>query len=62
MTSNKKTKNLFFIPLKFRGKPSLGLAQLSKIFYLFYGDIIRPESLSCLEGVNTFVVGGGGGV
>jgi hypothetical protein len=25
-------KNLFLIPLKFRGKPFLGLAQLSKIF------------------------------
>jgi hypothetical protein len=34
----KKTskKNLFLIPLKFRGKPFLGLAQLSKIFlYIF---------------------------
>ena len=28
----KKIKNLFSIPLKFRGKPFLGLAQLSKIF------------------------------
>ena len=27
-----KNKNLFSIPLKFRGKPFLGLAQLSKIF------------------------------
>ena len=27
-------KNLFLIPLKFRGKPFLGLAQLSKIFKL----------------------------
>ena len=26
-------KKLFLIPLKFRGKPFLGLAQLSKIFY-----------------------------
>ena len=26
-----KTKKLFLIPLKFRGKPFLGLAQLSKI-------------------------------
>ena len=25
-------KNIFLIPLKFRGKPFLGLAQLSKIF------------------------------
>ena len=25
-------ENLFLIPLKFRGKPFLGLAQLSKIF------------------------------
>ena len=28
----KKIKNLLLIPLKFRGKPFLGLAQLSKIF------------------------------
>jgi hypothetical protein len=28
----KKNKNLFSIPLKSRGKPFLGLAQLSKIF------------------------------
>ena len=28
----KKIKNLFSIPLKSRGKPFLGLAQLSKIF------------------------------
>ena len=28
-----KNKNLFLIPLKFRGKPFLGLAQLSKIFH-----------------------------
>jgi hypothetical protein len=28
----KKKKNLFSIPLKSRGKPFLGLAQLSKIF------------------------------
>jgi hypothetical protein len=27
----KKNNNLFSIPLKFRGKPFLGLAQLSKI-------------------------------
>ena len=31
-TKNKIKKNLFSIPLKFRGKPFLGLAQLSKIF------------------------------
>ena len=29
----KKKKNLFWIPLKFRDKPFLGLAQLSEIFY-----------------------------
>ena len=29
----KKNKNLFLIPLKFRDKPFLGLAQLSKIFF-----------------------------
>ena len=28
----KKNKNLFLIPLKFRGKPLLGSVQLSKIF------------------------------
>ena len=28
-------KNIFVIPPKFRGKPFLGLAQLSKIFYFF---------------------------
>ena len=31
----KKIKNLFLIPLRFRGKPFLGLAQLSKIVLLF---------------------------
>ena len=30
-------KNLFLIPLKFRGKPFLGLAKLSKIFQEFIG-------------------------
>jgi hypothetical protein len=30
-TLKKKKKNIFSIPLKFRGKPFLGLAQLSKI-------------------------------
>ena len=30
----KINKNLFSIPLKFRGKPFLGLAQLSRIFYI----------------------------
>ena len=28
-------ENLFLIPLKFRGKPFLGLAQLSTIFYYY---------------------------
>ena len=32
-TSKKTKKNLFWIPLKFRDKPFLGLAQLSEIFY-----------------------------
>jgi hypothetical protein len=37
----KKTKKkLFSIPLKFRGNPFLGLAQLSKIF-LFLTSVIR---------------------
>ena len=32
-----KKKSSFLIPLKFRGKPFLGLAQLSKIFiYLLF--------------------------
>ena len=31
----KNKKNLFSIPPKFRGKPFLGLAQLSKISFLF---------------------------
>ena len=30
-------KTLFSMPLKFRGKPFLGLAQLSKIFVVFVG-------------------------
>jgi hypothetical protein len=34
----KNQKNLFSIPLKSRGKPFLGLAQLSKIFYLILKD------------------------
>ena len=28
-------KNIFLIPLKFRGKPFLGLAQLSKILFIY---------------------------
>ena len=42
----KNKKNLFLIPLKFRGKPFLGLAQLSKIFYylLFASRQIRKET------------------
>jgi hypothetical protein len=54
----KKTKKkLFSIPLKFKGKPFLGLAQLSKIFYLLllfiYSVNIKPPrhrfgfSLAC---------------
>jgi hypothetical protein len=35
-TLKNKIKNLFSIPLKSRGKPFLGLAQLSKIFSTFY--------------------------
>ena len=30
------------IPLKFRGKPFLGLAQLSKIFYYYLSVNIKP--------------------
>ena len=41
MTS-KKNQNLFLIPLKFRGKPFLGLAQLSKIFYYYLSVNIKP--------------------
>jgi hypothetical protein len=39
----KQQQNLFSIPLKFKGKPFLGLAQLSKIFsdnLLFYPSYI----------------------
>jgi hypothetical protein len=32
LKKKKKKKTLFSIPLKFSGKPFLGLAQLSKIF------------------------------
>ena len=35
----KRKKNLFLIPLRFRGKPFLGLAQLSKIFNIYFGII-----------------------
>ena len=36
-------KNLFMIHLKFRGKPFLGLAQLSKIFIIIiYSVNIKP--------------------
>jgi hypothetical protein len=35
----KKKKNLFSIPLKFRGTPFLGLAQLSKIFVKIFSDL-----------------------
>jgi hypothetical protein len=38
---NFKTQNLFPIPLKFRGKTFLGLAQLSKIFILFLGSFLE---------------------
>jgi hypothetical protein len=40
-TTSHKNKNLFLIPLKFRGKPFLGLAQLSKIFYILLIWITR---------------------
>ena len=37
MKTTSKKKNLFLIPLKFWGKPFLGLAQLSQIFdYLLF--------------------------
>ena len=36
---NFKWKNPFFISLKFRGKPFLGLAQLSKILSVFNMDM-----------------------
>jgi hypothetical protein len=34
----KKNKNLFLIPLKWGGKPFLGLAQLSKIVLLYFPE------------------------
>jgi hypothetical protein len=37
----KKKKNLFSIPFKSRGKPFLGLAQLSKIFLQFIVHNLR---------------------
>ena len=33
---------MFLIPLKFRGKPFLGLAQLSKIFIYLFSVNIKP--------------------
>ena len=36
----KKKKNLFSILLKFRGKPFLGLAQLSKILLILIIDFL----------------------
>ena len=33
--TTKQSKNLFLISLKFRGKPFLGLAQLSKIYFKY---------------------------
>ena len=42
----KKIKELFSIPLKFRGKPFLGLAQLSNIFlYYCFFNIFKMSSL-----------------
>ena len=35
MNTTSKKIYLFLIPLKFRGKPFLGLAQLSKIFFVY---------------------------
>jgi hypothetical protein len=37
-------KNKILIPLQLRGKPFLGLAQLSKIFYMFYDMTSFPPS------------------
>ena len=41
LNKHKTNKNLFSIPLKFWGKPFLGLAQLSKIFLFYYLNINR---------------------
>ena len=40
-------KKLFLIPLKFRGKPFLGLAQLSKIFLY-----LNPKDLKFCDNCN----------
>ena len=40
-------KNLFLIPLKFRDKPFLGLAQLSKIFCFYNSLIDLCSALPC---------------
>jgi hypothetical protein len=37
----KKIKNLFSIPYKFREKPFLGLAQLSKILLLYIVNLFQ---------------------
>ena len=51
LKKNKKksqTKNLFLIPIKFRGEPFLGLAELSKIFqYLIFIVLHLQLSGSC---------------
>ena len=57
-TTSKKKKNLFSIPLKFRGKPFLGLAQLSKIlnYYVCMQKYLEPNKHSNQLGKFTFLV------
>ena len=53
MEKNKKiNKNHFLIPLKFRGKPFLGLAQLSKIFWILSWYIHSTPPYKCVQKVN----------
>jgi hypothetical protein len=49
----KKYKNLFLLPLKFRGKHFLGLAQLSKIFLQFIELTMKSKINSIF--LNAFV-------
>ena len=49
-TTSKKNQNLFSIPLTFRGKPFLGLAQLSKI--LIYLKLLEMVLMDLVHSVN----------
>ena len=47
-------KYLFFIPLKFRGKPFLGLVQLSKIFDNYYCHLYPNKRKEIIQRVTLF--------